>query len=361
MQWHETSYPRCFVLVPGPVETGHWAEQGRVGAVSVSGCSGTLGKRGYFWSWCAPRPRPPAWGRSLPRAGPRGLSGGARAPSSAPTRRTWRSADRGRGAGCWGDWRSAGGERMWQVPARAAAAGRPRAPVPVRLAARGRSDARTAAPRPPSERRVRREHDFCLQAGFPPGHDGWGPPASSRPNVSGAPGERGAARALSPRPRPGGRLRVAFPEPREGRGARGGSSARGSAGGGCGSAASRGLPSRRWTWGGGRVSWRAERRGDRDRGQRYASGDRGPASGNRARSGQRGAAARGGVGCARARCCHWKCRADGAVLAHLTTRCYQMKPLIWLSICKDSFPTVRRVEGEKRKKKKREGGYKALK
>lgn len=86
------------------------------------------------------------------------------------------------------------------MPARAAAAGRPRAPVPVRLAARGRSDARPAAPRPPSERRVRREHDFCLQAGFPPGHDGGGPPASSRPNVSGAPGERGAARALSPRP-----------------------------------------------------------------------------------------------------------------------------------------------------------------
>lgn len=24
---------------------------------------------------------------------------------------------------------------------------------------------------------VRREHDFCLQAGFPPGHDGRGPPA----------------------------------------------------------------------------------------------------------------------------------------------------------------------------------------
>lgn len=88
------------------------------------------------------------------------------------------------------------------MPARAAAAGRPRAPVPARLAARGRSDARTAAPRPPSERRVRRDHDFCLQAGFPPGHYGRGPPASSRPNVSGVPGGTCGRAGVLPVPPP---------------------------------------------------------------------------------------------------------------------------------------------------------------
>lgn len=114
------------------------------------------------------------------------------------------------------------------MPARAAAAGRPRAPVPARLAVRGRSDARTAAaPRPPSERLVRRQHDFCLQAGFPPGHDGRGTPASSGPNVSGVPGGRAVVRAFSPRPRPGGRCQVASLKPRGGRGERGGSSAPG--------------------------------------------------------------------------------------------------------------------------------------
>lgn len=97
-------------------------------------------------------------------------------------------------------------------------------------------------PRPPSERRVRREHDFCLQAGFPPGHDGRGPPTSSRPNVSEDPGGGGgsvATRALSTRPSAG------WPLPRRARRARR-LLCPGNAGGGSGSAASRGLSSRRW-------------------------------------------------------------------------------------------------------------------
>lgn len=80
------------------------------------------------------------------------------------------------------------------MPARAAAAGRPRAPVPARLAPP--AAARTRAQPPPAARAqsARREHDFCLQAGFPPGHDGRGPPASSRQNVSVSPrGTRGSS------------------------------------------------------------------------------------------------------------------------------------------------------------------------
>lgn len=114
------------------------------------------------------------------------------------------------------------------MPARAAAAGRPRAPVPARLAGRGRSDARTAAaPRPPSERLVRRQHDFCLQAGFPPGHDGRGAPASSGPNVSGVPRGRGGRAGVLPATPSGRPWPSRLLKPRGGSGERGGSAARG--------------------------------------------------------------------------------------------------------------------------------------
>jgi hypothetical protein len=88
-----------------------------------------------------------------------------------------------------GDWWSARGRECDKCPLRRPPGEAARTCPCLSRAARGRSDARTA----PRRRRrrcrrrrlryrrrrrcVRREHDFCLQAGFPPGHDGRGPPA----------------------------------------------------------------------------------------------------------------------------------------------------------------------------------------
>lgn len=165
------------------------------------------------------------------------------------------------------------------MPARAAAAGRPRAPVPACLRPRRRrrrpSAARTAAPRARAQS-ARREHDFCLQAGFPPGHDGRGPPASSRQNVS-----------VAARPPPG-----------RGPGAPRGARAGGCASGTRGAAPGRprpGVRSRRWTRGGGSASGGAAgtgRGGDPRAGRGVRGRGRGVGSGRR---GERGAAAQGGV------------------------------------------------------------------
>lgn len=154
-------------------------------------------------------------------------------------------------------------------------------PCPSR-AARGRSDARTAAPRRPSAaQRARREHDFCLQAGFPPGHDGRGPPARSRQNVSGSPRTRARVAAL---PRALGRAAAAGSPPPNPRGGRERAAARGRP-------PALGLRRRR----GARVSGRAApgragtgvgvrepASGARGPGSGWGSGERGPGSGRRA-------------------------------------------------------------------------------
>lgn len=165
--------------------------------MSVSRCSGTLGKLGLFLkpvvSSAVPAGRPPRAGPS-PRAGPQGLSAelrprcphlALRTPRPGLRLRRGLAAPAPEGIGGAGGRECDRCRRLGRPPR----GGRPRAPVPARLAGRGRSDARTAAAprapaRPPSERLARRQHDFCLQAGFPPGHDGRGAPASSRPNVS---------------------------------------------------------------------------------------------------------------------------------------------------------------------------------
>lgn len=280
-------------------------------------------------------PVPPSGGRAGP-GGPAGVKRrrggrGAPPPLAAPgaPQPVASALDFG------GDWRRAGGERMWQVPARAAAAGRPRAPVPARLAPP--AAARTRAPPPPAARAqsARREHDFCLQAGFPPGHDGRGPPASSRQNVSAAPGGRVAAVPAHPAEegaallRPGSRAAAPDRPPPWAFGAGAGRGRRDSV-----------LPCC------------AQRCGDRagtgergvGSGREPENGDRGPASGARTPGEDRRAgcgvpgvwawglasgnrrAGRGapGVGCARARSCHLKYGADGALVAHLKIPSYQI-------------------------------------
>lgn len=168
-----------------------------------------------------------------------------------------------------------------------------------------------------------------------------------------------AARALSPRsPGPGGgcrRLQVGFPEPGAGRGARGGSSdppppTPGTAGGGCGSADSPGLPSRRWSGEEGQCpdvpSGAGTGVGDRGRGpaSRRASGTR--ASGEpRAGTGRGPArAGRGGPG--------WGARVHAAVIgsAGLMERSWPIeRPLVTkltrssdFAFAKISFPMVGR-------------------
>lgn len=193
-------------------------------------------------------------------------------------------------------------------------------------------------PPPPSERLVRRQHDFCLQAGFPPGHDGRGAPARAGPHVSGVPRERVVARAFSPRPRPGGLCQVALRVPEEGE---------------AGAAAP--LPGKReWGLGIGRRLWAPEPalgwgrresvltgRAARRRGSGIGFG--GPA---RQARGERPAGR--GVPGWRARV---HARATGtAGLWELGWPFLPDDPLFPLSICKDSSPVV--GEGEERRGKK---------
>lgn len=127
-------------------------------------------------------PPPPSRGRAGP-AGPQGLKAAARrARSSASARRTWRSAARRPGAGFRRGLAESG--RGENVTSAGSGGRRSEAARTCPCPSAPPAAARTRAPPPPAARAqsARREHDFCLQAGFPPGHDGRGPPASSRQN-----------------------------------------------------------------------------------------------------------------------------------------------------------------------------------
>lgn len=197
-------------------------------------------------------------------------------------------------------------------------------PCPSR-AARGRSDARTAAPRRPAPR-ARRDHDFCLQAGFPPGHDGRGPPASYRQNVSAGGRGQGASWGT--------------PETRAGA-ARGRRASVRTCGGDLAGAGARKS--------GRGVSPTGTRARDRARCAVWA---RGPAGGDR--RARRGVPGWGpGAGCARARSCHLKCglmQLSWPISRYLLSKL----PARLIDHPQGFLFYGGRVEGEKRKKKRGE-------
>lgn len=256
--------------------TGHSRRGGRV---CKSGRQGPQAGRRSVQGAVPPRP-PPRGGRARGPAGVKRLRGGRGAPPPLAAPGARRPAARALGVGR--DWRRAAWRecdkcRLGRPPR----GGRAHLSLPV-CAARRRSAARTAAPRARAQS-ARREHDFCLQAGFPPGHDGRGPPASSRQNVSvaarpppgrwsGAPRrERAGGGAPAPWGR-GGRLRF-------------GRALGFGAGAGCGE---------RWE----RVRRSGGARGGAESGDQRA-GRRVPGSGRGVRPagiGERGAASQGGVG-----------------------------------------------------------------
>lgn len=180
--------------------------------MSISRCSGTLGKVGLFLKPVSSAVAAARLGPVPPPGGPSGVKrrrAGAelrlRSPHLAlrrPRPRLWVSEGIGGAPGGENVTSAGSGGRRGEAARTCPCPSR--RPRPLGHAHRRRP--------PPSERLERRQHDFCLQAGFPPGHDGRGTSASSGPNVSRVPGGTGGRAGVLPATPAGQPLPSRLPE-----------------------------------------------------------------------------------------------------------------------------------------------------